>query len=342
MQQAIDEQALMPGAEVLTGLSEEIGRYNETRPAEAGALFGRQMLFMGTYAVVVLFVIYLVLQNGAPEALQWVLVGTAMSGWFIWDFALKPAREFQQTLRDRMLPMIFGFVERVRYYHGSAPGFMTSMPGNELVRRTRNVHRDTIAGRYEGLDFTMTETELSTGSGKSKETTFLGVIFHFRHETGFPGLLIATKKPNAVSLFFRDFFDSSGLQTVTSGIISVDEQHEFRTNNPQAATPIVQGALAKALDYLASVWPDGIVRIAMKNQDCYLLVPSKKDFFELPGIRTPIDFDIHVRPMIRDLVTLLATARLVERIGAGGPEAGGETGAGGETADGPVRDGAQT
>lgn len=335
MEKAIDETALMPGPEALAGLSAEVARYNETRPKEASDLFVRQMSFMGGFGAVVLLAVYLIWINGALDVLHWVVIGAVMAGWFIWGMAMRPAREFQQSLRDRMLPVVFGFVEKVRYGHGAGPSFMQAMPGSALVRRTRNVHGDTISGRYEGLDFTMTEAELSTGSGKSKETTFLGVIFHFRIETGFPGLLIATKKPGAVNLFFRDLFDMSGLETVTSGIAGVDEAHEFRTDNPQAATPIVQGALASALDYLASVWPDGIVRIAMQYQDCYLLVPSKKDFFELPDIRTPIDFDQHVRPMIRELVTLLATARLVERIGAA--EA-----AGVDTGDDDLRDGVQT
>ena len=77
----------------------------------------------------------------------------------------------------------------------------------------------------------------------------------------------------------------------------------------------MQGTLAKALDYLATEWRDDVVRIALSGRQCYLLVPARKDFFELPPVDTPIDFDQHLRPMIRDLVMLLATAQLVNKIG---------------------------
>ena len=52
------------------------------------------------------------------------------------------------------------------------------------------------------------------------------------------------------------------------------------------------------------------MRIALNQRQCYLLVPTKKDFFELPPIGVPLDFERHVQPMIADLMTLLATARL--------------------------------
>ncbi|WEZ83248.1 hypothetical protein P6U16_20775 [Rhizobium sp. 32-5/1] len=73
--------------------------------------------------------------------------------------------------------------------------------------------------------------------------------------------------------------------------------------------------MVSALDYLSGVWPTDVVRIALSGHECFLLVPSKKNFFELPDIAHDINFDAHVRPMIRDLVTLLVTARLVSRIG---------------------------
>ena len=56
------------------------------------------------------------------------------------------------------------------------------------------------------------------------------------------------------------------------------------------------------------------VRLALMGGDAFLMVPTKRNFFELPGPQEDIDWERHVRPMIRDLMTLLAVAQLVCRI----------------------------
>ena len=311
----VDEAALMPKDAALEALREAVAAYNAERGTVTNTMYVNVVLIFGGYVVFAGFIAYLAWTEIARDIVGIVLGVLFVLGTVVWRFALAPAKRFQQTLRDRMLPLVFGFIDEVQYVHGAEPRFISSMPGKELVPRDRSEHGDMIAGRHEGLAFTLSETELSTGSGKSRATTFKGVIFHFIREQEFPGLLLAVRKPNSFQLFVRDFFGGSTMPLVTSGNPEVDTALEFRTDRPEAATPLVQGTLAKALDYLATEWRDDVVRLALRGRDCYLLVPSKKNFFELPPVDTPIDFDRHLRPMIRDLVTLLATAQLVNRIG---------------------------
>lgn len=311
----VDEAALMPKEGSLDALHGAVAEYNAARPKVARDMYVTVTLLLGVYLLFSVLVLYLVATQIEEDWTFVTLAALIVGGTFVWKFAVAPAKRFQQTLRDRMLPLVFGFVDEVQYVHGATPRFIAGMPGKEFVQRDRAVHGDMIAGVHEGLAFTLSETELSTGSGKSRQTTFKGVIFHFLREEEFPGLLIAARKPNAVHRFMRDLFGGSRLALVTSGNVEVDVSHEFRTDRAEAATPIVQGTLAKALDYLASVWRDDAVRLALTGRECYLLVPTRKDFFELPPVDTPIDFDRYIRPMIRDLVTLLATAQLVRKIG---------------------------
>ncbi|WP_411037099.1 hypothetical protein [Shinella sp. BYT-45] len=315
MDAIVDDAALMPKEAALRTLRAAVTAYNAERPKVAREMRMRLLLIFGSYLLLAGFLARMALTRFEMNWFGIVLVFLALGGGVVWQFAVAPAKRFQQALRDRMLPLVFGFVEGVRYAHGGTPGFMDGMPGKDFVPRDRSVHGDMIAGAHEGLVFTLAETELSTGSGKSRQTTFNGVIFHFAREEVFPGLLLAARRPNALRRFMRDLFGGSGLAPVTSGNPEVDASHEFRTDRPDAATPLVQGTLAKALDYLATEWRDDVVRIALRGRDCYLLVPTRKDFFELPPLDTAIDFDRHIRPMIRDLVTLLATAHLVNKIG---------------------------
>ncbi|MCR6499724.1 DUF3137 domain-containing protein [Shinella sp. CPCC 101442] len=315
MDTMIDEAALMPKEDALEELRVAVAAYNAERGTVTNTLYVNMVLMFGGYVVFACILAYIAVIEIDTDIVGIVLGVLFFGGTVVWRYALAPSKRFQQDLRDRMLPLVFGFIDEVQYVHGAEPRFMSAMPGKELVPRDRSEHGDTISGRHDGLAFTLSETELVSGSGKSRSTTFKGVIFHFIREQAFPGLLVAARKPNAVQLFMRDFFGGSKLALVPSSNPEVDASHEFRTDRPEAATPIVQGALAKALDYLATEWRDDVVRLALNGRDCYLLVPSKRNFFELPPVDTPIDFDRHLRPMIRDLVTLLATAQLVNKIG---------------------------
>ena len=42
----------------------------------------------------------------------------------LWEYLVKPIRDHQLTLRYRLFPEIFGFIEDVSYSHGYAPGFI--------------------------------------------------------------------------------------------------------------------------------------------------------------------------------------------------------------------------
>jgi len=315
MDTVIDETALMPKERALEELHTAVAAYNAERGRVTNRLYVNMVLLFGGYVVLAGIFAYIAFTEIAMDIVGIVLRLLLFGGTVVWRVARAPSKRFQQDLRDRMLPLVFGFIDEVKYVHGVQPRFMGRMPGKELVRRDRSEHGDMIVGRHEGLTFTLSETELIAGSGKSRETTFKGLIFYFTRDEEFPGVLLVARKPNTVQLFIRDLFGGSTMPLVTSGNPEIDAAHEFRTDRPDAATPIVQGALAKALDYLTTEWRDDVVRLALKGRDCYLLLPSKKDFFELPPVDTPIDFDRHLKPMIRDLVALLAMAKLVSKIG---------------------------
>ncbi len=78
----------------------------------------------------------------------------------------------------------------------------------------------------------------------------------------------------------------------------------------------MSGRLAQALKWLGETWPDDPARVALDGSDGFLLLPQPKDFFELPDISVPLDYQTHVAPMIADMGAMLATAALVRKIGA--------------------------
>jgi len=165
-------------------------------------------------------------------------------------------------VRDRLLPAVFGFVDDLRYAGSGSPRFLKRMPGNEFLRRTHSFR------------FTLCETELSIGNGSKRQITFTGVVVAFQQENGFPGTLLAAKRPGRLAKAIRSLFEEGTLSEVKSGDAGIDASHEFRTDDPQAAGSRV-AAMAKALDYLAGTWPDGVIRIALRHKDGFLLVPTQ-------------------------------------------------------------------
>ena len=106
-----------------------------------------------------------------------------------------------------------------------------------------------------------------------------------------------------------------GLEEIHCGVAALDDAYDFRTDNHGAARPLVSGRLAKALQWLGETWPGEPARVALEGRDGFLLLPVSKNFFELPGISTPLDYKAHIEPIVADMVALLATAALVRKVG---------------------------
>jgi hypothetical protein len=308
-----DPQALMPDAARQQKIGAAIDEYNLERPGILRHSYMLVGLYMGGYAIVVALVFSLWVKAGTKnELLGFFFALVAMSGWYLWDWAWKPVKDHQLTLRYRLFPQIFGFIDGVAYSHGHAPGFVDDINAMKMVRFSSTENDDVISGTHDGLFFELVEAKLISGSGKSKETVFQGLIFHFRLDNPFPGLLYAAKRGNWLQEWVRETFGSSA-DMVASGNWEIDETQEFHTDSYRAALPVVQGPLASALLYLRREWHEGEVRIALRGDECFLLLPSQRDYFALPEIHTDVAYD-DVKPMIREMAVLLAVAHLMKKV----------------------------
>lgn len=315
MDKPFDQADVMPDAAALEAVRAAVDAYNAERPRQEQRMHWRLTVAMGLYGVAAFIIIVWFMNTGQKKDFGIVIAIVAVLGFGLYKLCMKPVKDFQQTLRNGMLPQIFGFIGDVRYSKGINPRFMEKFPKKALLKYGRAAHDDSISGHYDGLSFMLSETKLTTG-GKNERTLFQGVILHFYLEQPFPGILAATKRPTGMAKFAQDVFGTGDLRIIESGDVHIDATHEFRSDNRSAAAPLITGPLVKALDYLGDVWRDDVVRIALVENACFLLVPAKRNFFELPNIAHDIDLDRHVLPMIRDIVTLLVTARLVSRINA--------------------------
>ena len=311
-----DPEHWLPGEAALDVIRAEIAAYNAERPAIAGAQTRRVLLMMGGFAIVAAAALAAAIASG-NAVIAGIGIGFAIfGGQFVWSKATAPARAFRQQLRNRLFPAIFGFIPEFRYTNGQPPRFLPGLERTGMLAWQSADHDDGFAGIHDGMAFELAETEFFTGSGKHKSSLFKGLIVHIRRQGSFGGLLLAQPKANALQRYFRDLFGKD-LRTVSSGLAAVDATHEFRTDREGPEQQRLSIEMAKALDWLSSFWGHGPVQIALSGDDCYLLLAGKQNHFELPHIDAgDIVFDRDILPLIKDMVTLLAVAHLINRIGA--------------------------
>lgn len=313
----------MPGEAAVAGIKADIERYEAERGRTRRALMWRVPLFDGLVLAAIFAVAWAFNSvNVAHPNEQWLsaphvfLYVFGLAALFlVHAMATRPARRLQQALREPILPAIFGFIETVAYRHEETPDSFGRLPRETVGSFNRQSFDDVISGRYEGFPFELYEATLSQGAGKSASQVFKGIIVAFETVAPFPGVLVAALRANKAVGFFGGLFGDR-LEEIQSGDATLDEVYEFRTDNVEAARPLVTGRLAQALKWLGETWPESPSRVALKGSDGFLLIPLSKNFFELPCSSQPLDYKGDVEPMVADMAALLATAALVRKVGA--------------------------
>lgn len=311
----------MPDEATTAGIKKDLEAYQAERNAIRLSTAWRVPLYLGGVIVAVL-VLALIFNFIADLNEQWLstphvylyVVGF-IAAFFAYFRAMRPLEAANASFRNKLLPIIFGFIKNMRHERGATPPSFVNLPESTVGKYNNLEIDDFISGNYDGFDFELYETLLTQRAEKHDSTTFQGVIVAFGLKKPFEGTLVATIRTNAVLSFFGELF-GSGLKELRSGVQDLDMAYEFRSDNVEAAQPLVSGQMAQALTWLKEAWPGEPARIALSGTSGFLLLPHQKDFFELPASDVALDYKVHVEPMIADMATILATASLVRKIGS--------------------------
>ncbi|CAN7198936.1 hypothetical protein [Aminobacter sp. LjRoot7] len=311
----------MPDEATIAGIKKDLEAYQAERNAIRLSTVWRVPLYLGGVIVAVL-VLALIFNFIADVNEQWLstphvylyVVGF-IAAFFAYFRAVRPLEAANASFRNKLLPIVFGFIKNMHHERGATPPSFMNLPESTVGKYNKLEIDDFISGNYDGFDFELYETLLTQQAEKHDSTTFQGVIVAFGLKKPFAGTLIATIRSNAVLSFFGELF-GGGLKELRSGVQELDLAYEFRSDNVDAAQPLVSGQMAQALTWLKEAWPGEPARIAMSGTSGFLLLPHQKDFFELPAAGVALNYKAHVEPMIADMATILATASLVRKIGS--------------------------
>lgn len=316
MESLKDPNAYMPGEAEVAEIKQHVDEYNRDRPGVYQSCVNMAWLSMAGYAAFSVFVLYAAFHLDARGKVIGVVAAfVAAAGFWLWGFVWKPLKDHQLSLRYRLFPKVFKFIDGVQYSAGVEPGFLDSLKRLKLVNFTSTENDDVISGKHEGMDFELVETKLVTGSGKSREVQFEGLIFHFRLEKEFPGMLVAAKRGGWWQRTMKEMWRTGPIDELTSGNRQLDETHDFRSDNHRAAREVIAGPLISVLTWLGNEWHGGDVSIALSYDDGYLMLPSKQDFFALPPMEDNVHYEGDVKPLVREMAMLLAVAHVVRRVG---------------------------
>lgn len=313
----------MPDEAVIAGIKADIESYEAERVKTHAAVRWRVPVFLGVLAAASAVLAWVF--NGVADANeQWtsaphvfLYVIALIAAFFTYLWALKPASDLKQSFRARILPTVLGFVRDIRYRRNETPDSFARLPRETIGTFNRQAFDDVVSGRYEDFSFELYEAVLSQKAGKTSAQVFRGVVISFDTVAPFPGVLVAARQSGTMTRFFEGIFGQK-MQKLDAGVAELDEAYDFRTNNLEAARPLVTGRLAQALGWLREAWPEQPARVALHDSDGFLVIPTTKNFFELPPIGEPLDYRTHIAPMIADMAALLATASLVRKVGVAG------------------------
>lgn len=312
----MDADTFLPDAATVAAIEKDIATYNERRQAEHAALERREPIVMMSYAVGLAFLAYLAYRLfshlDAWYAPPLFVLAVGVGGWtHVQKWARRDAVWTQQNFRDHIVPVMLGFVPNLRYSHGITPRSFAHVPKALLPSHNAKKFDDVISASLDGKRFELFEVVLVQRSKNSETVMFKGVVLACKRPGSFAGLLVATSRTGELRRFFRDLFGTGGLSEIAVRDRELGELYEFRSDNRAEARRLLGGGFAALLVSISKLWPRETPQIAVSHDDVFVLLPSTRDFFELPPIDKPVSYRSHVEPMVRQFASFLAIVREV-------------------------------
>lgn len=323
----MDAEAYMPDAETIAAIEKDIANYNQRRLHARDEVRRRKTVMLGSFAFACAVAAYFLLANfetlpdSTATVLVFVLIAVALfGGAFVYGVAEHPGVDTQQRFRDHMLPVLFGFVDNLRYSTGYEPASFSRIPDAAKGSFNHKTFDDIVTGRLDGKRFEFYEVELKIKSKSSDRTVFKGLVLNCQVVDGIGGTLVAIRRPasgliqsiDAALKSIGDLFRSQRMEQIQSRS-RLDTVYDFLTDRPDEARPLLAGRIGEVLTWVNKTWRSGNPLLAVRRNELYLLLPSSRDFFELPPLDMPLNYAAHLKPMVRDFASLLAIVAEVQK-----------------------------
>lgn len=296
-----NEPVFGAGEAQLEVIRQEVAAYNRQRqPAEWLMYKGIARKFL-PFVGIVLAIVVLAQFQGAPGITIITMALAVLIGFGLRRLILKPVADLKERNRERLLPVIYGFIQDFAYTHDEVPDVMPWLQKIDLVPFDTSMHGGTITGRYGGAAFTLTETEMLVEGERQERIVFGGTLFHFRREAFFPGTFVVQAKGRADDEPGEDLFPDGALHDIRSPAAEAGDRYRLRTTNSSAAEALPGGAFGDLAKRLEDAWGGAAWSLVLHDHDCYLLIPVRTGVFDLPAVGRDIDADRDLNPIVAEM-----------------------------------------
>ena len=323
----MDDDRFLPDAATVAAIEKDVETYNQRRRQAKADVSRRMPVFMASFAVAcafLLFIVYVYRETMPGSIIHLLLMALLVAGAFcgavVYSCARKPGKDTQQEFRNHIMPVLFGFVRNLRYSSGYPPNSFTRLPAPMKGNFNQKTFGDIITGRLGSGAFEIYELELARRSKSSNVIVFKGLVLSCDAAEPFAGTLVAVRRPpsgfgQAIEALMRpltDLFSQERLVPVLSRS-RLDRTYEFRTDTAVAAGQLLSGRFTEVLQWVDRKWRKGSPQLAIRRSELFLMLPTEKDFFELPPLERPATYEWDLKPMIAEFAALLAIVEEVQR-----------------------------
>ena len=216
--------------EVIAGIKADLERYEAERGRAHPAVMWRVPVFMGLFLLAIIAASPTSstasptpTSSGSRRRMCFSTSSASSRRLSSTRWRRSPARKLQQSLREKILPVVFGFIERYRLQAQQTPISFERLPRETVAAFNRQSFDDVISGRYEDFPFELYEATLSHEVGQVELDSVQGRHRGLRNDHAISGPAGGDAQVRQVAEFFRGMFGGSKLEELQSGIAALDE-----------------------------------------------------------------------------------------------------------------------
>lgn len=279
----------------------------ETRRLSALAQHRKRLMIAVPAGAAVLVLAYVFGTNmESGNALEFIGVVVVGCLWLLWRYVNGPKREYANSIKTEIFPLILKFVGDFRY-SATVASRIPQFKDYGIVPGHDNEHsEDGVQGRYKGVDIDLFETRLTqtrgTGKRRRTETVFKGALISLSMNKFFKGKTVVLRDSGAILNWLTDKF--SDLETVRLEDPRFERKFEVRSSDQiEARYLLTTSFMERLMDLQESFGGRGLQCSFYRNR-LVLMVAIRRNMFEPGPITRREDFVDDARAVLREMQSI--------------------------------------
>lgn len=235
-------------------------------------------------------------------------------------WATRPIAKYKETVKEKMFPLIFEYFGKDFFYQSVSSLHVSDLESSGIIPSYHDEKTDDyIRGSYKGVGLEMVEARLTkeVGSNKSRRTVevFKGIFVVLETNKKFKGKTLVKQDRG----FFNGIVNAfQSLDRVKLEDPEFEEIFEVFSSDQVEARYLLTTSFMDRLKKLSELFDAKWVQGSFYDKKLLLMIPLKKDYFELSSIFEPATFVDDINRILEEMNTIFGiidTLKLDEKTG---------------------------